>query len=46
MRPDEESQGPIIRDRRRIDPATGQVRDTAQAGPQRAGSGWRTAEAR
>ena len=35
MRPDEESQGPIIRDRRRIDPATGQVRDTAQAGPQR-----------
>jgi molecular chaperone GrpE len=35
MRPDEESQGPVIRDRRRIDPATGQVRDTAQAGPQR-----------
>jgi molecular chaperone GrpE len=35
MRPDEESQGPVIRDRRRIDPATGQVRDTGQAGPQR-----------
>ncbi|MGO8957660.1 MAG: nucleotide exchange factor GrpE [Streptosporangiaceae bacterium] len=35
MRPEEESQGPIIRDRRRIDPATGQVRDTAESGPQR-----------
>ncbi len=35
MRPDEESQGPVIRDRRRIDPATGQVRDTGQAGPRR-----------
>jgi molecular chaperone GrpE len=35
MRPDEERQGPVIRDRRRIDPATGQVRDTGQAGPQR-----------
>ena len=38
---DEESQGPVIRDRRRIDPATGQVRDAdrqagqGQAGPQR-----------
>ena len=31
MRPDEERQGPVIRDRRRIDPATGQVRDTGQA---------------
>ena len=31
MRPEEESQGPVIRDRRRIDPATGQVRDTGEA---------------
>jgi len=36
---EEDSQGPVIRDRRRIDPATGQVRDAArpagqgQAGP-------------
>jgi molecular chaperone GrpE len=30
--PDEENQGPVIRDRRRIDPVTGQVRDTGQAG--------------
>ena len=35
MRPDEESQGPVIRDRRRIDPATGQVRDTGESGPRR-----------
>jgi len=35
MRPDEESQGPVIRDRRRIDPATGQVRDPGEPGPQR-----------
>jgi len=35
MRPEEESQGPVIRDRRRIDPATGQVRDNREAGPQR-----------
>jgi molecular chaperone GrpE len=33
--PDEESQGPVIRDRRRIDPETGQVRDQGQAGPGR-----------
>jgi molecular chaperone GrpE len=32
---DEERQGPIIRDRRRIDPETGQVRDQGQPGPQR-----------
>ena len=37
--PDEDSHGPVIRDRRRIDPVTGQVRDAgrqggqAQAGP-------------
>jgi molecular chaperone GrpE len=37
MRPEEESQGPVVRDRRRIDPATGQVRDTGEAGP-RSGS--------
>jgi molecular chaperone GrpE len=35
MRPEEESQGPVIRDRRRIDPATGQVRDNKDAGAQR-----------
>ncbi len=35
MMPDNESQGPVIRDRRRIDPATGEVRDTGQPGPQR-----------
>ena len=35
MRSDEEgSQGPVIRDRRRIDPATGQVRDAARQGGQ------------
>jgi len=33
MRPEEESQGPVVRDRRRIDPATGQVRDTGEGGP-------------
>jgi len=36
MRPEEERQGPVIRDRRRIDPATGQVRDTGDPGSQRA----------
>src|SRR5262245_34983356 len=35
MRPDEESQGPVIRDRRRIDPTTGQVRDPGEPGPRR-----------
>ena len=30
MRPEDESQGPVIRDRRRIDPATGKVREAAQ----------------
>src|ERR1700739_4060990 len=35
MRPDEESQGPVIRDRRRIDPATGQGRDPGESGPRR-----------
>jgi molecular chaperone GrpE len=34
MRPEEEHQGPVIRDRRRIDPVTGQVRDTGSARPQ------------
>jgi molecular chaperone GrpE len=37
MMPDNESQGPVIRDRRRIDPATGQVRDTGEAGSQQRG---------
>jgi molecular chaperone GrpE len=47
MRPDEERQGPVVRDRRRIDPATGQVRSvgaadaqagsTASGGPSRPG---------
>jgi molecular chaperone GrpE len=31
MRPDEESQGPVVRDHRRIDPATGQVRNSGEA---------------
>ena len=30
--PEEESTGPVIRDRRRIDPVTGQVRDPGQSG--------------
>jgi molecular chaperone GrpE len=34
MRPDEERQGPVVRDRRRIDPATGQVRSAGEAGAQ------------
>ena len=34
MRPDEERQGPVIRDRRRIDPVTGQVRNTGAPRPQ------------
>ena len=36
--PEEESRGPVIRDRRRIDPVTGQVRQTAQTA-QSSGSG-------
>jgi molecular chaperone GrpE len=40
---DEERQGPIIRDRRRIDPQTGQVRDQGQAGSQQRGPGPRPA---
>ena len=35
MMADNESQGPVIRDRRRIDPVTGEVRNTGQPGPQR-----------
>jgi molecular chaperone GrpE len=31
MRPDEEGQGPVVHDRRRIDPATGQVRNIGEA---------------
>jgi molecular chaperone GrpE len=31
--PEEEANGPVIRDRRRIDPETGQVRDPGQPGP-------------
>lgn len=34
MRPDEESQRPVVRDRRRIDPATGQVRSLGEADTQ------------
>jgi molecular chaperone GrpE len=33
--PEEESTGPVIRDRRRIDPVTGQVRDPGQSGSTR-----------
>jgi len=36
--PDEESQGPVIRDRRRIDPVTGQVRDGDRQSGQGQGS--------
>ena len=40
MRPsEEEPQGPVIRDRRRIDPITGQVRDPSQAGQAQRGPG-------
>jgi molecular chaperone GrpE len=40
MRPhEEEPKGPVIRDRRRIDPDTGQVRDSGQAGPAQRGPG-------
>jgi molecular chaperone GrpE len=39
MRPEEERQGPVIRDRRRIDPTTGQVREPAEPGPQQRGPG-------
>lgn len=37
--PEEEPQGPVIRDRRRIDPVTGQVRDPNQAGQAQRGPG-------
>jgi molecular chaperone GrpE len=36
---EDQGQGPIIRDRRRIDPATGKVRETAEPGPQQRGPG-------
>ncbi len=42
--PDDDSRGPVIRDRRRVDPVTGQVRDAgrqggqAQAGPPQRGA--------
>ena len=39
---DEEPQGPVIRDRRRIDPVTGQVRKPVQDSPQRGGGQART----
>jgi molecular chaperone GrpE len=40
---EEHSQGPVIRDRRRIDPVTGQPRETSQSsGAQRAGESART----
>src|SRR6266705_1604086 len=35
MSSEEESTGPVIRDRRRIDPATGKVREPAQSGSPR-----------
>jgi len=35
MMPEDESQGPVIRDRRRIDPATGQVRQPPDSSPRR-----------
>ena len=45
MRPEEERQGPVIRDRRRIDPVTGQVRDTGAGRPQGAPSAGSRAKA-
>jgi molecular chaperone GrpE len=45
MRPEEERQGPVIRDRRRIDPVTGQVRDTGAGRPQGAPSAGARAKA-
>jgi molecular chaperone GrpE len=36
--PEEENTGPVIRDRRRIDPATGQVRNPGQSGAGQSGS--------
>src|SRR5258708_38840229 len=36
---DEDHQGPVIRDRRRIDPVTGQGRDTGQGGSAKPGPG-------
>jgi molecular chaperone GrpE len=45
MRPDEERQGPVIRDRRRIDPVTGQVRNTGAGRPQGASSAGARAKA-
>jgi molecular chaperone GrpE len=36
--PEETNTGPVIRDLRRIDPATGQVRDPGQAGPPQQGT--------
>src|SRR6185312_9756267 len=32
--PDDDSRGPVIRDRRRVDPVTGQVRDAGRQGGQ------------
>jgi molecular chaperone GrpE len=37
--PEEENTGPVIRDRRRIDPQTGQVRDPGQSGSGQPGPG-------
>jgi molecular chaperone GrpE len=36
---EDQGQGPVIRDRRRVDPVTGQVRDSAEPGPQQRGPG-------
>jgi molecular chaperone GrpE len=36
---EDHDQGPVIRDRRRIDPATGKVREPAEPGPQRGPGG-------
>jgi molecular chaperone GrpE len=36
---EEDNQGPVIRDRRRIDPVTGKVRDTGQGGSSQQGQG-------
>jgi molecular chaperone GrpE len=39
---EDQGQGPVIRDRRRIDPATGQVRQPGETGPLGGGSGARS----
>jgi molecular chaperone GrpE len=41
----EEREGPVVRDKRRIDPETGQVRETADASPSAVSDPWSAEEA-